>query len=285
MPMSSRRPTPPEDRSIATIHAALDAGVTLLDTADIYAPSWDTMGHNEAIVGRALASWSGDRDTVVVATKGGITRSAEVPWGRDGSRAYLRTALERSRRALDVDVVDLYQWHRPDRRLLFSDVIATFVELRDEGRIRAIGLSNVNVEEIELAAELLGEGGLASVQNEFSPSHTASFDELTACAEQGIAFLPWSPLGGIGSQQNVTGRRFEVFEQIGRERGVSPHQVVLAWELALGTTVIPIPGASRPESVLDSVLAADLSLDDSELDRCNVACGPPLPDRLAAEPA
>ena len=282
MPMSTRRPTPDEARSIDTIHAALDAGVTLLDTADIYAPSWDTMGHNEALVGKALRAWTGDRDQVVVATKGGITRSAEVPWGRNATPEYLRSALDASRRALGVDVVDLYQWHRPDRRLLFSDVIETFASFRDEGSIRAIGLSNVNVEEIELAVEILGDGGLASVQNEFSPSFTASYDELTYCAEHGIAFLPWSPLGGIGSGQNVTGRRFEVFRAIADERGISPHQVVLAWELALGPTVVPIPGASRPESIRDSVGAADLSLGSDEIDRCNVACGPPLPDRAGS---
>jgi len=271
MPMSMNDDDriPEEAASIATIHAALDAGVTLIDTADIYAPSWDTVGHNETLVGKAVKSYAGRTDDVVIATKGGITRSVGEVWGRNGGLDHLRTAVEKSLRALQVDVIDLYQWHRPDRWQVYGDVIASFQTLQQEGKIKAIGISNANVEEIEVAIDVLGEGGLTSVQNEFSPRFRSSADELEFCREHGIAFLPWSPLGGTGGAARNVGNQFSVFAEIGRDHGVSPQQVVLAWELSLGDQVIPIPGARRPESIVDSAQAADLVLSEDELARCS----------------
>jgi aryl-alcohol dehydrogenase-like predicted oxidoreductase len=275
MPMSQKDGdrAPEAAQSIATVHRALDAGVTLIDTADIYAPSWDTMGHNEAIIGEALRSYGGSTDGVVIATKGGITRSEGERWGRDGSLQYLRAAVERSLRALQVEVIDLYQWHRPDRRMLYSDAIQNFRILQQEGKIKAIGISNANVEEIEVALEVLGEGGLASVQNQFSPRYPSSFDELQYCDRHSIAFLPWSPLGGTGGGARKVSERFSVFRDVGSHRGVSPQQVVLAWELSLSDVVIPIPGARRPESIADSAEAANLELTSEELARCSAAVG------------
>jgi len=274
MSMNDDKKYPEQDQAIATVHAALDAGVTFIDTADIYAPSWDTMGHNEQIVGRALKSYGDSVDHVVVGTKGGITRSEGEQWGRDGSLEYLRGAVQKSLRNLDVEVIDLYQWHRPDRWMLYSDAIANFKALQDEGLIKAIGISNANVEEIEVALQVLGEGGLASVQNEFSPNFRSSQDELDFCGEHGVAFLPWSPLGGTGGGARGVGERFTVFAEIARSHGVSPQQVVLAWELSLGGHVIPIPGARRPESITDSAKAADLVLTNAELARCTATGGP-----------
>jgi len=256
------------DRSVATVHAALDAGITFIDTADIYAPSWDTMGHNEQVVAKALKSY-GDHDGVIVGTKGGITRSEGEQWGRDGSLEYLRSAVQKSLTNLGVDVIDLYQWHRPDRWKLYSEVIGHFKTLQDEGLIKTIGISNANVEEIEVAVEVLGEGGLVSVQNQFSPRYRSSQDELELCGERGIAFLPWSPLGGTGGGARQVGDTFAAFAEIGADHGVSPQQVVLAWELSLGEHVIPIPGARRPESIIDSAKAADLVLSEDELARCS----------------
>lgn len=270
---SSDKPLPEEADAIQVVHAALDAGVTFIDTADIYAPSWDTMGHNELIVGKALKSYGGSLDGVVVGTKGGITRSEGEGWGRDGSLPYLRKAVEASLRNLQVDVIDLYQWHRPDRWMLYSDVIANFKTLQDEGKIRAIGISNANVEEIEVAEQVLGSGGLASVQNEFSPSHPGSYDELQYTGDHGIAFLPWSPLGGTGGGATRVGQRFGVFQEVADAHGVSPQQVVLAWELSLGDHVLPIPGASRAASITDSVKAAELELTAEELQRCSDVIG------------
>lgn len=274
MPLSMGRGEPaPHDRAMATLHAALDAGVTLLDTADIYAPTWDTMGHNEKLVGEALRSWQGDRSNIVVATKGGITRTAEKDFGRDGSLAYLRSAVEASLRRLRVDVIDLYQYHRPDRWMVYGDIMENLKTLQQEGKIRAVGISNASVEEIDIAEQVLGEGNLTSVQNEFSPRHSGSYGELAHCVERGIAFLPWSPLGGTGGGARSVGERFAAFAEIGRAHGVSPQQVVLAWELSLGSTVIPIPGASRAASITDSAQAADLALSDDELARCSAAVG------------
>jgi len=270
MSMNNDQVYPEQEQAIATVHAALDAGVTYIDTADIYSPSWDTMGHNEEIVGLALKSYGGSTENVVVGTKGGITRSDGEQWGRDGSLDYLRGAVQKSLKALDIEVIDLYQWHRPDRWKVYGDVIGHFKTLQEEGLIKAIGISNANVEEIEV----LGEGGLASVQNEFSPNYRSSQDELELCGKHGIAFLPWSPLGGTGGGARGVGERFSAFGEIARSHGVSPQQVVLAWELSLGDHVIPIPGASRPQSIIDSAKAADLMLTDAELARCAEAGGP-----------
>jgi diketogulonate reductase-like aldo/keto reductase len=121
------------------------------------------------------------------------------------------------------------------------------------------------VEEIEIAQQVLGDGNLASVQNEFSPRHSGSIDELRYCGEHGIAFLPWSPLGGTGGGGREVGNRFGAFREVGEAHGVSPQQVVLAWELALDPHVIPIPGARRPASIVDSAKAADLELSADEV--------------------
>jgi aryl-alcohol dehydrogenase-like predicted oxidoreductase len=267
MPLSmGANDQPAEDRAVATVHAALDAGVTFIDTADIYAPTWDQMGHNERLVAKALKSY-GDTSGIVVATKGGITRGPGETWGRDGSPEYIRTAVEASLRALDREVIDLYQWHRPDRWRLYSEVVETFKALQGEGKIRAVGISNANVEEIEVAMAVLGAGGLVSVQNEFSPRFRSSRDELEFCGTHGIAFLPWSPLGGTGAHSKEVGRAYPAFHEIGLAHGVSPQQVVLAWELSLGEHVIPIPGASRPESVTDSAQAVLLRLTEAEIAR------------------
>jgi aryl-alcohol dehydrogenase-like predicted oxidoreductase len=269
MSMNSDQQYPDEAQATATVHAALDAGITFIDTADIYAPSWDTMGHNERIVGQAVRSWGGDTSHLVIGTKGGITRGEGETWGRDGSLEYLRGAVQKSLTNLGVDVIDLYQWHRPDRSRVYGDVIGHFKTLRDEGLVKAVGISNANVEEIEIASEVLGEGGLASVQNEFSPKFRSSEDELAWCDEHGVAFLPWSPLGGTGGGGRNVGQDYAAFAEIGREHGVSPQQVVLAWELSLSEHLIPIPGARRPESITDSARAVDLVLSEDELARCS----------------
>jgi aryl-alcohol dehydrogenase-like predicted oxidoreductase len=272
MPLSQGANERPSDaQAVATVHAALDAGVTFIDTADVYAPAWDQMGHNEKVVARALSSYGSSVDHVIVGTKGGITRGPEESWGRDGSMSYLRKAVEASLRALERDVIDLYQWHRPDRSMVYGEAVANFKTLQDEGKVRAVGISNANVEEIDVAVEVLGPDGLASVQNEFSPRFRSSRDELEHCAGLGVAFLPWSPLGGTGSASKSVGDRYGVFKEVGTQLGVSPQQVVLAWELSLGEHVIPIPGASRPESITDSAEAASLALSDDQLDRIRTA--------------
>lgn len=262
MPMSIEG-RPDEARSIATIHAALDAGVTLIDTADSYHLLADEVGHNERLIARALETYEGDRSDVLVATKGGHLRPGDGSWTQDGSARHLIEAAEASRDALGVESIDLYQFHRPDPRVPFAESIGALNHLLDDGVILMAGLSNVDVDQIEQAMELT-DGRIVSVQNQFSPSFRSSLPELQRCAELGLAFLPYSPLGGIASAAGL-GSANSAFQRIADARGVSPQQVALAWELALAPVVIPIPGASRPETIRDSPAAATLQLTEEEL--------------------
>ena len=261
MPMSLAG-RPDEAQSIRTIHAALDAGVTLIDTADAYCIDETEVGHGERLVAKALAAWPGDRDRVVVATKGGHTREGGE-WNLDGRPEHLRQACEASLRALGVEAIGLYQFHRPDPKVPFAESVGTMAELKDAGKVRLVGLSNVSVDQIRQARQLVQ---VASVQNEFSPRFRRSEGELAFCAAEGIAFLPWSPLGGIGRGRELGGRH-RAFGEVAEAHGVSAQQVALAWELAKAPVVIPIPGSSRPETILDSVAAASLRLSTDELAR------------------
>jgi aryl-alcohol dehydrogenase-like predicted oxidoreductase len=256
MSLSSR---PPEERSIRTIHAALDAGVNLIDTADAYARDHTDIGHGERLVAEALR---GRRDGVIVATKGGHTRNGEA-WELDGRPEHLRAACEASLRALETDRIDLYQYHRPDPKVPYEESIGAIKELQDEGKVRWVGISNANVEQIELACSIVD---VVAVQNQLSLEYRSPIDkgEVALCEERGIAFLPWSPLGGISKAADAAGAHDPVRETADAH-GVSPQQVALAWLLSLSPVVIPIPGASRPESIQDSVRAVDLELSDDEV--------------------
>jgi aryl-alcohol dehydrogenase-like predicted oxidoreductase len=262
MPMSIEG-RPDEARSIATIHAALDAGVTLIDTADAYHLRADDVGHNEELIARALRSYGGDASAVLVATKGGHLRPGDGTWTKNGHPDYLKEAAKASARRLGVDAIGLYQFHRPDPTVPYADSIGAIRDLLDDGVIEMAGISNADVAQIDQANDILG-GRLVSVQNQFSPAFRSSLGELEHCAALGIAFLPWSPLGGIRNAGDV-GQRHSTFQDVADAHGVSPQQIALAWELSLAPVVIPIPGASRPESIQDSVRAAELTLTDDEL--------------------
>jgi aryl-alcohol dehydrogenase-like predicted oxidoreductase len=253
---------PDEARSVRTIHAALDAGVTLIDTADAYCRDSTEMGHGERLVAKALAAWPGDRDRVLVATKGGHTREGGE-WYLDGRPEHLRQACEASLRALGVEAIGLYQFHRPDPKVPFAESVGALAELNEAGKVRLVGLSNVSVDQIRQARQLVQ---VASVQNEFSPRFRRSEGELAFCAAERIAFLPWSPLGGIGRGRNLGGRH-RAFGEVAEAHGVSAQQVALAWQLAKAPVVIPIPGSSRPETITDSAAATRLRLSDDELAR------------------
>jgi aryl-alcohol dehydrogenase-like predicted oxidoreductase len=268
MPMSLRS-RPPEERSIATIHAALDAGVTFIDTADAYSRDADDFGHGESLVAKALATYGGDTSEVLVATKGGHTREADGGWSVNGSPEYLKAACDASLKRLGVEAIGLYQFHRPDPKVDWADSVGAIRDLLDAGKIRYAGVSNANPDRIRLANETLS-GRLASVQNEFSPAFRSSEPELELCAELGIAFLPWSPFGGI-SKAGDLGSRFAPFAKVAQAHGVSPQQVCLAWLLAKSPVVIPIPGSSRPETVRDSAAAAHLRLTGEELAELDAA--------------
>lgn len=268
MPMSIEG-RPDRDRSIATIHAALDAGVTLIDTADAYHLHADEVGHNEELIAEALRSYGGDNSGVLVATKGGHLRPGDGSWTRDGRPEYLKEAAKASAKRLGVEAIGLYQFHRPDPNVPYGDSVGAIRDLLDEGVIEMAGISNANPDQIREANEILG-GRLVSVQNQFSPRFRSSEPELDLCTELGIAFLPWSPLGGISNARELA-TRHAAFAEVAADHGVSPYQVVLAWELALAHVVVPIPGASRPESITDSAAAAELELTADEVARLSAA--------------
>jgi len=262
MPMSIEG-RPDEARSVRTIHAALDAGVTLIDTADAYHLLPGEVGHNESLIAGALASYSGDTSSVLVATKGGHLRPGDGSWTINGSPDYIKAACDASLKRLGVEAIGLYQHHRPDRKGPYAESIGAVRDLLDAGKIRMAGISNANPSMIRQAQEILG-GRLVSVQNQFSPAFRSSEPELDLCDELGIAFLPWSPLGGIGAAADL-GSRFSEYARIADAHGVSPQRVCLAWMLAKSPVVIPIPGSSRPETILDSLAAIDLELSPDEV--------------------
>ncbi|GHH64413.1 aryl-alcohol dehydrogenase-like predicted oxidoreductase [Streptomyces umbrinus] len=284
---------PDEGRAMATVHAALDAGVTLLDTADSYHLPGDEPGHNERLVARALATYGGDTADVLVTTKGGRGRPADGSWTVTGSPRHLKSAAEASLKRLGVEAIGLYQLHKPDPAVPFEESVGALRDLLDAGKIRYAGISNTDVGQIRRAHAILGDR-LVSVQNRYSPAVRDSEPELRLCAELGLAFLPWSPLGGIsrssldGPSQTAsdapghatglgtgtgTGTGFDAFHAVARERGVSPQQVCLAWLLARSPVIVPIPGASRPETVRDSAGAADLELTAEEVARLEAGAG------------
>ncbi|WP_432493725.1 aldo/keto reductase [Kineococcus gypseus] len=268
MPMSIEG-RPDEERSIATIHAALEAGVTLIDTADAYHLHADEVGHNEELIARALRSWGGDTSQVLVATKGGHLRPGDGSWTQDGRPEHLEEAAKASAKRLGVEAIGLYQFHRPDPDVPYAESVGALRDLLDEGVIELAGISNADVAQIDEANEVLG-GRLVSVQNQFSPAFRSSLGELQHCAQLGVAFLPWSPLGGI-SNAGELGSRHGAFQEVADAHGVSVQRVALAWHLALAPVVIPIPGSSRPQSITDSARAAELTLTADEVAKLSEA--------------
>jgi len=271
MPMSFPGMVDQRDRAIATIHRALDLGITMLDTADVYCPTWDSMGHNEALIAEALRNYSGTANVaeVLVTTKGGITLHPNDEGGRDSSTAGLRAACEASLRQLGLSVIELYQHHRHDPSQTYAAQMGALLALRDAGLIRRIGLSNVNASELSVALEILGgpdDGGLMSVQNEYSPRFRGDADVLARCTELGIAFLPWSPLGG-SEQAHEVGSHYTAFAEVGAEIGASAQETIIAWLLALSPVIIPIPGATRAATVDSIVRALTLELSSEQFER------------------
>lgn len=260
---------PDRAQAISTIHAALDAGMTLIDTADAYCLNAGDLGHGERLVAAALASYGSDTTGILVATKGGHTRGSDGSWSVDGRPDYLKRAAELSLKALGVPAIGLYQFHRPDPRVPYADSVGAIKELLDEGKIVLAGISNANVTQIALADRIL-DGRLAVVQNQFAPNFRSSEGELNYCRENGIAFLPWSPLGGIGNAGGIE-RRYLAFVKVAAARDITAQQATLAWMLAKGDNVIPIPGSSRPETAIASAAAADIELTADEVALLDVA--------------
>jgi aryl-alcohol dehydrogenase-like predicted oxidoreductase len=242
-----------------TIHAALDAGVTLLDTAHAYT-TVEEEAHNERLVARAVRSHPRG-DDVLVATKGGHFRASERSFPVDGRPETIRAHCEASLRALGVDCIGLYQLHWPDPDVSIAESMGAIAELRAEGKVRLVGVSNFSIEQIEAAR---GVTAIASVQNRFSPARPEDRPVLEHCAREGIAYLAYMPLDGAGAARSA-GERLPAFARVAERRGVSPQRVVLAWHLAQAPVVIPIPGATRPATIADSAAAAELDLTAEEL--------------------
>lgn len=255
----------PRDQLLDTVRAALDEGVTLFDTADAYGDGnagVQAQGQNETLIA-GLLDELGVRDRVLLATKGGHVRSDGGTWEVDSSATHLREAVDASLRRLGVDQIALWQHHRPDPSVDYAEVVDTLKSIHDSGKVARIGLSNADPDQIRLAHGVLGDA-LVSVQNQFSPKFRSSLREIEVCAELGLAFLPWSPLGGLNDAKELA-EKHPAFATVAEVHGVSAQQVALAWELTKSPTVIPIPGAKRPESVRDSAAAAGLVLSEDEL--------------------
>ena len=248
---------PPKDRGAAhrVLRRAVELGVNFFDTADSYGPEVD-----ETLIAEALHPYL---PGLVIGTKGGLVRPTRHAWDPDGRPDHLRRALDGSLKRLKLERIDLYQLHAPDPKVPYEDSVGALKELQDEGKVRWVGISNATTDQIEEAAGIVD---LVAVQNQLALEFTSPLakGELRICDERGIAFLPWSPLGGIGKAGEAPGGHDPV-AAAAEAHGVSPQQVALAWLLSLSPTVIPIPGASRPESIADSARAAELELTPDEL--------------------
>lgn len=252
---------PDENVAIGVIHAVLDAGVTLLDTADVYCLDDDDIGHNERLFAKALSSWGSNRAGVLLATKAGLTRPGGR-WERDGRPKHIREACERSLRALGTDCIDLYQFHAPDPEVPFAESVGAFAKLREEGKVRHVGLSNVSVEQIEMARTLVP---VVTVQNRLNPFFREAVESgvVAHCGLEGIGFVAYSPVGGGRLNKKLPDH--PALTSIAQRLGISPHAVIIAWVMAQGTTVFPIPAGRTPAHVLDSLAATGVDLTAADI--------------------
>jgi pyridoxine 4-dehydrogenase len=242
-------PPADHDEAIAVLRRAVELGVDLIDTADSYGPDV-----SEELIAEALHPYP---DDLLIATKGGLIRTGPGRWPRDGRPEHLREACEGSLRRLRLETIDLYQHHSPDKKVPYENSIGALKELQDEGKIRHIGVSNVSLEQLETAREIVE---VVSVQNRFNLTDRSSQDVLERCEELGIAFLPWAPFGA-GELAEPGGP----VDRIASEHDATPGQVALAWLLARSAALVPIPGTSSVEHLEENLAAADLTLSPDDL--------------------
>lgn len=240
---------PDRARAHAVLRRAVELGVTLIDTADSYGPEV-----SETLIAEALHPYPAG---LVIATKGGLTRSGPGQWARNGRPEYLRQACEGSLRRLRVDRIDLYQLHAVDPAVRMEDSLGELIRLRAEGKIRHIGLSNVGVEQLQRARALVP---IVSVQNRYNLSDRASEDVLQLCGREGLGFLPWYPVAA-GELTRPGGP----VDRVARQHGVTPAQVALAWLLLHSAVMLPIPGTSSVQHLEENVAAAALALENQEM--------------------
>ena len=251
---------PPADKqeAIAVLHRALELGVNLIDTADSYGPEV-----SESLIAEALYPYPKE---LVIATKGGLLRTGPGQWPQDGRPEHLREALEGSLRRLRLDHIDIYQFHRPDPNVPFEDSVGTLAKMREEGKIRYIGLSNITIGQLARAQKIVP---IVTVQNHYnlamrqSEQMTVSETEemIDLCARQGIGFIPWSPLA-FGELAHSGG----ILDQIAKRHGAQPGQIALAWLLKRSGTMLPIPGTSSVHHLEENIAGATIRLSQEEFD-------------------
>jgi pyridoxine 4-dehydrogenase len=246
---------PPEDRdeAIATVRRAVELGVNLIDTADSYGPNV-----SEELIAEALHPYPED---LVIATKGGLTRSGPGQWSPDGRPEHLREASEGSLRRLRVDRIDLYQLHSPDSAVPYEESVGAMKELRDEGKVNLVGVSNVSVQQLETARSIVE---VVTVQNRFNLEDRSTEGELERCEELGLGFIPWFPLSA-GSLTGPGGPMDEIAER----HNATPGQIALAWLLARSEVMLPIPGTGSVKHLEENVAAAAIELSDEEIAELN----------------
>jgi aryl-alcohol dehydrogenase-like predicted oxidoreductase len=256
MPLSIQG-RPGEEQGREVLRAAIDAGLTLIDTADVYCLDDDDIGHNE----RLIAAVAKERDGVRIATKAGLRRPRGA-WVNDGSPKHIREACEQSLRSLQTEQIWLYQFHAPDPHVAFEKSVEAFAELHREGKFLHFGVSNVSIAQLEQANRILP---VQSVQNRLNPYFRESIDVAQECARRKITFLAYSPVGGGRLAKKLP--KFDVLQDIARAHDTSVHAVTIAWVRAQSETVVPIPAARTIEHARDSAKSADLILTADELRR------------------
>ncbi len=248
---------PPKDHdgAIATLRRAVELGITLIDTADSYGPHV-----SEELIAEALHPYPED---LVIATKGGLTRTGPGQWPRDARPEHLREACEGSLKRLRVDRIDLYQLHAPDPQVPYEESVGTMKELRDEGKVRFVGVSNVSTEQLETARSIVP---VETVQNRFNLVDRGTEDVLEKCEELGLGFIPWFPLAA-GSLAEPGGPVAEIAER----HDATAAQVALAWLLARSQVMLPIPGTSTVEHLEQNVAAAGIELSAEQIAELSAA--------------
>ena len=265
MPFS--RPGRTIDEAVSVLHHCLNAGITLLNTADVYAPSAAEMGHNEIVVREVLNQWNGDKNKIIVVTKNGIVRTG-LDWNRDGSKDYLLRAAEKSVANLGF-VPDLILHHRIDRSRPFVEQAKAMAAVHQAGFAQRIGFSNVTSAEYDIAQEETG-GIVSAIENERSPRFRDHTDVVERCERDQIAFLAWSPLGGEKDAKDL-GSFFPAFNEVARQLDVSAQMVALAWLRTHSKVVIPIPGFTRISTAQDSIDSTELVLNADQIEYLNAS--------------
>ena len=238
---------PSQDQAIATLRRVIELGVNFIDTADSYGPEV-----SENLIAKALYPYPED---LVIATKGGFARSGPNRWEADGRPEHLREACEGSLRRLRLDEIPLYQFHTPDRTVPLAESIGAIAELKAEGKIRHVGLSNVTEDQFREAERIVP---IVSIQNRFNVTDRKSESIIDLCEQEGMVFLPWAPIQQTEERVAVA--------VAARRLGVSEHQVVLAWLLAHSPAILPIPGTGSPAHAEENVAAAGIELTRDELE-------------------